>query len=320
MATGAVVASTLLSASSLTAMMILIAAVHDCTASVCSSNPCQHDGRCIEYTQGGGYYGCDCKGGYYGVRCEDYSATLDPCKLSDNTSPCTYRGKCVAQFGNNFTCTCYLFWTGINCRIYNGTPGCDPDNLPPASLRCSGHGQCLDYLGCNCDVGYHGNLCQFRDHNSTTAQQEHATLTPAASAPLSTKTVFIVVGVLVGWLLFIAVPIFIGLLNRRRQSRRQASQSVAAERSGRNTLSVTMATSGRLPTVASLPNRTDPPSYTASVTAATGAASVVMSKSSLADVRPVSLTMPCTDLPTDDDSPMMDTGTADTQPLLTAEC
>ncbi|XP_053137987.1 protein crumbs homolog 2 isoform X2 [Hemicordylus capensis] len=149
--------------------------------SVCSSQPCHHNGTCVESAGG---YACLCQPGHAGDRCEEdvddcasspcqngalcldrlgaYSCFCVPgfqghhCEIDINecaSRPCRHNGTCLNQ-RDHYVCQCLPGYTGVNCDV-------EIDECE--SGPCWNSGTCSDHVGfflCSCLPGYEGAQCE----------------------------------------------------------------------------------------------------------------------------------------------------------------
>uniref|UniRef100_A0A8D0DMD4 Crumbs cell polarity complex component 2 n=1 Tax=Salvator merianae TaxID=96440 RepID=A0A8D0DMD4_SALMN len=150
-------------------------------APLCSSQPCQNNGTCVEE---GGTYTCQCQAGYVGAHCEEevdecasspcqngaicldgvdgYSCFCVPgfqghrCEIDINecaSRPCRHNGTCLNQM-DHYACQCLPGYAGVNCET-------EIDECE--SGPCWNGGTCLDHIGfftCSCVPGYEGMQCE----------------------------------------------------------------------------------------------------------------------------------------------------------------
>ncbi|CAH8444816.1 unnamed protein product [Schistosoma turkestanicum] len=130
----------------------------------CAFNPCKHDGTCIDLING---FQCICPLGYEGVTCED---EINEC----SSSPCKNGAQCEDLI-NNYTCHCLPGWTGLHCE--NRIRPCAAN-----SSLCLNNATCLDLVTtnediemnnvsndlfqCLCPEGFHGKLCETKIINN----------------------------------------------------------------------------------------------------------------------------------------------------------
>jgi hypothetical protein len=128
------------------------------------SNVCSGHGTCVSFDN------CTCDPGYY---IDDYGV---PCNAWDcyglgifDPNVCSGRGVCIAPD----TCFCDLWvppggggggtgqrYQGDECDAWYCGPTTRPgpyNNTDPRT--CSGHGDCVGFYNCSCDVGYSGDDC-----------------------------------------------------------------------------------------------------------------------------------------------------------------
>ncbi|XP_070540032.1 slit homolog 2 protein-like [Ptychodera flava] len=110
----------------------------------CLSQPCLHDGECInDLTEG---YICKCSNGYKGQNCDE---EINEC----DAEPCKNGGTCVKQ-RKGFRCVCHQGFTGDNCDI--NKDDCIDHN-------CMHNSTCIDSINnytCQCLPGYTGMYCE----------------------------------------------------------------------------------------------------------------------------------------------------------------
>nr|NP_001071677.1 delta protein [Ciona intestinalis]BAE06370.1 delta protein [Ciona intestinalis] len=110
--------------------------------SMCSSNPCNNGGECVDTNEG---YKCLCRNGFYGVHCDVTHVTC-------RNSPCHNGGLCIQQH-DHYECQCTNQWSGFNCEI-----SLNPCNSNP----CLNGGTCMIHntgFKCKCPIGYIGDDC-----------------------------------------------------------------------------------------------------------------------------------------------------------------
>ncbi|PNF36740.1 Protein crumbs [Cryptotermes secundus] len=117
---------------------------HACETIVqCSTNPCQHSSKCLDYSDG--YY-CECDPGWTGPNCEN---DINEC----HSNPCRNAGTCVDTI-NGFYCECASGFTGNTCSV----------NIDEcASGPCQNGGICIDHVHgykCNCSEDFMGDNCE----------------------------------------------------------------------------------------------------------------------------------------------------------------
>ncbi|KAM6956330.1 protein eyes shut homolog [Aplochiton taeniatus] len=140
----------------------------------CNSNPCLHNGTCLNFV---GYYECKCPTGYLGKNCE---ADIDACALPNSTcpprtqcvdlpdglkytcrvscarniQPCANGGRCFLNNASSYTCMCAPGWSGRNCRV----------NVNDCVQHwCQNGATCVDAIdgySCLCPRGYTGAYCE----------------------------------------------------------------------------------------------------------------------------------------------------------------
>ncbi|KAJ8034719.1 Neurotrypsin [Holothuria leucospilota] len=120
-------------------------ACFDLSNDFCSSQPCAHNGKCVnEKTT----FLCVCLSGFRGTRCENVINACD-------SNPCKHNGLCV-QDRNHYRCICPDGFEGPRCGI---------DSDPCNSRDCKASKNCvnrLNYRYCTC-LGASNNtiLCQY---------------------------------------------------------------------------------------------------------------------------------------------------------------
>ncbi|XP_078695040.1 uncharacterized protein LOC144923987 isoform X3 [Branchiostoma floridae x Branchiostoma belcheri] len=111
----------------------------------CSSNPCQHGGRCTYIDRVNGYR-CNCQPGYMGANCQ---TNINEC----SSNPCQHGGRCIDRV-NGYRCNCQPGYTGHNCQTNVNECSSNP---------CQHGGWCVDGVNsysCDCEPGYTGHNCQ----------------------------------------------------------------------------------------------------------------------------------------------------------------
>ncbi|XP_072018612.1 uncharacterized protein [Amphiura filiformis] len=108
----------------------------------CSSDPCEHGGRCRQLPSG---YQCVCVPGYSGNTCESdiYECT---------SSPCMNDGQCVDGI-NSYVCQCSVYWRGENCEL-------DVNECTQTPSPCHADADCFNSKGsyiCQCQPGFTGD-------------------------------------------------------------------------------------------------------------------------------------------------------------------
>ena len=69
---------------------------------MCSSNPCQHSGVCL---QSNGTFTCNCTTGYAGVQCENGRTSHASTAQNDEQMRCGVRGYLNATFNSHVSLT-----------------------------------------------------------------------------------------------------------------------------------------------------------------------------------------------------------------------
>ena len=147
---------------------------------LCDFVNCSGNGDCIDLEDN--LFTCDCFPGWTGMFCDvplissSFAFTLtptpSPSPLICDSVNCN-NGTCVADdLGINFTCQCFVGWTGEVCDVplppspsFTLMPSPSPE--PPLSIcdfvNCSGNGECIDLVEnfeCSCYVGWTGPECE----------------------------------------------------------------------------------------------------------------------------------------------------------------
>lgn len=82
------------------------------TGPPCRSNPCLHNGACIEDSRGD--YTCNCPAGYTGSQCEIEISVHPLCE----SKPCLNDGICKVNPGSSkIECDCAKGFTGNRCEV-----------------------------------------------------------------------------------------------------------------------------------------------------------------------------------------------------------
>nr|XP_006815850.1 PREDICTED: multiple epidermal growth factor-like domains protein 6-like isoform X2 [Saccoglossus kowalevskii] len=133
---------------------------------VSCKRPCQNGGTCIDRR-------CVCADKYYGTACQ----------FTEDKTPrgcinlCQNGGICNTLTG---FCICSDDYEGNSCENSKmSTLNLIPNSMCRFSTDCNGNGICLDDGHCGCNVGYHGDRCQFGNgleednDNKSTAMSHH---------------------------------------------------------------------------------------------------------------------------------------------------
>ncbi|XP_033631597.1 protocadherin Fat 1-like isoform X4 [Asterias rubens] len=195
----------------------------------CSSNPCQHEGTCLDY----GYsYVCDCRPGWNGNRCE-YPFT--PCY----PDPCANGGTCYST-GNDFQCDCQEPNTGKTCNeVLCPDEVCRNGGVCSASTKtcnCSGTGYGSTYCGLELTLCSQ-NPCRYGEHCeqlaesykccSLSSMDEVCRSLDLESIPNMTAGPFSIgmmeiIGIVVAVVIAIFLVLIFALFMRRRRKRYQS--------------------------------------------------------------------------------------------------
>lgn len=119
-------------------------------AEICSSHPCQNDGRCSEDL---GVFWCNCRDGFRGETCtvDADECASRPCR---NGATCHESGTADVVNVGHYICFCTDGWRGSQC---------DEDIDECLSLPCLNEGICTTYendaYACECQPGFEGANC-----------------------------------------------------------------------------------------------------------------------------------------------------------------
>jgi len=122
-----------------------------CDMDECDSNPCKHNGKCID---GKKSYTCECQEGWNGDNCEK---DIDECAPNGGLGPCKNSATCSNTKGS-YTCNCASGWKGTNCD----------EDIDECAINAAGDGPCKNSATCsntkgsytcNCASGWKGTNC-----------------------------------------------------------------------------------------------------------------------------------------------------------------
>ncbi|CAF4063882.1 unnamed protein product [Rotaria sordida] len=172
----------------------------------CLSNPCQHNGQCLQLGNTPSFK-CDCgDSGWFGEFCH---MTKYPCPADR----CMNDGQCKAVGRDNFTCNCIKTgYQGVFCE-----QGCHNTNDP-----CQNGGSCIDNQ-CLCNSLTKGDFCEIiNDRNPANNQIQKD------NNPLK---IWLIIG-----LCIVSIIIIVGLIYSRKklfQSREQRRNLIDNYKSNR---------------------------------------------------------------------------------------